>query len=52
MNSMTINNNPYSPDGRSIDSAYLNRMKKIIDAADEIGIVVIVSCFYGPRAAS
>lgn len=50
MNSMTINNNPYSPDGRSIDPAYLNRMKKIIDAADEIGMVVIVSCFYGPQS--
>lgn len=42
-----LKNNPFSPDGMSIDEAYLARMKRIIEAADELGMVVIVSFFYG-----
>lgn len=49
INNQTIDNNPYSPDGSLIDPAYLKRMKKIITAADEIGMLVIVSFFYGAQ---
>ncbi len=42
----TINNNPFSDDGLSIDSKYLDRLGRIIRAADEKGMVVIVSYFY------
>ena len=45
----TIGNNPYSPDGSAIDPAYLGRMQKIIEAADELGMVVIVSLLYGAQ---
>ena len=46
VNNNTINNNPYSEDGTSIDAAYLERLDKVIYAADNIGMAVIVSCFY------
>lgn len=42
----TIDNNPFSEDGRKIDEKYLRRMDKLIRAADEIGMIVIVSFFY------
>lgn len=42
----TIDNNPFGEDGSSIDKAYLRRMKAVIEAADEIGMLVIVSYFY------
>lgn len=42
----TIQNNPFSSDGKSLDHSYMNRMESIINAADEIGMVVIVSYFY------
>ena len=42
----TIDNNPFSEDGRSVDPAYLGRMDRVIRAADEIGMVVIVSILY------
>ncbi len=45
----TIDNNPYSPDGTAIDPAYLARMRRIIDAADQLGMVVIVSLLYGSQ---
>lgn len=45
----TIGNNPYSPDGMEIDPAYLARMKRIIEAADQLGMVVIVSLLYGSQ---
>lgn len=45
----TIDNNPYAADGSSMDEAYLKRMNKVIRAADEIGMVVIVSLFYGAQ---
>lgn len=45
----TICNNPYSEDGSKIDGFYLNRMERIIKACDELGIIVIVSLFYGAQ---
>jgi hypothetical protein len=45
-NSNTISNNPYSEDGLTIDPKYLARMARILDAADKLGMVVIVSLFY------
>ncbi len=45
----TIKNSPYSPDGKSIDDAYLSRLYRLIEAADKIGMVVIVSLFYGDQ---
>lgn len=41
-----IHNSPFSNDGMSIEPIALERMKRIIVAADELGMVVIVSCFY------
>lgn len=49
INNQTLRNNPFSSDGSFIDPEYLERMKKIIDAADEIGMLVIVSFFYGAQ---
>lgn len=45
-NSLTIENNPFSEDGLSIDRAYLSRMERLLKAADTLGMVVIVSYFY------
>ena len=42
----TIDNNPFGDDGIAIDKKYLDRLDRIITAADEIGMVVIVSYFY------
>ncbi len=42
----TIGNNPFGEDGKQIDTAYATRMDRLIRAADEIGMVVIVSYFY------
>jgi hypothetical protein len=42
----TIDNNPFSEDGRNVDPAYLGRMDRLIRAADEIGMIVIVSILY------
>lgn len=50
INSMTIDNNPFSADGRRMDGAYLRRMKDVILAADQLGMIVIVSLFYGPQS--
>lgn len=46
-----INNNPFGPDGTSFDPAYANRLDRLIRAADDIGMVVIVSFFYFFQAA-
>ncbi len=46
VDSTTMNNNPFSEDGTKIEEAYLERMYKVIRAADEIGMIVIVSLFY------
>jgi hypothetical protein len=42
----TIDNNPYGSDGKTLDPAYADRMDRIIKAADELGMIVIVSAFY------
>ncbi len=42
----SIDNNPYSEDGLSFDPAYEARLHRLLKAADEIGMVVIVSLFY------
>lgn len=41
-----LRNNPYSADGKTVNSAYLDRLSCILEACDRIGIVVIVSYFY------
>ena len=46
----TIHNNPFGEDGTSIDPAYADRMDRLIRAADEIGMIVIPSFFYGAQA--
>lgn len=46
----TIENNPFGPDGRSLDPAYQARMDRLIRAADELGMIVIVSYLYGEQA--
>lgn len=46
----TINNNPFSEDGKSIDIAYWNRLERLLSAADSLGMVVIVSFFYQAQA--
>lgn len=45
----TIDNNPYSEDGTRIDPAYLSRMDRIIRAADDLGMIVIVSLLYSSQ---
>ncbi len=42
----TIDNNPYGPDGQTLDPDYLARLDRLIRAADDLGMVVIVSFFY------
>ena len=42
----TIDANPFSEDGLTIDPACLKRMERILKAADSFGMVVIVSYFY------
>jgi len=42
----TIDNNPYGEEGTSFDSAYQQRLDKLIKAADELGMIVIVSLLY------
>lgn len=41
-----IINSPYSPDGKEIDPLYLDRLARLLNAADELGMVVIVSALY------
>ena len=41
-----IDNNPFSDDGLYLDGEYARRMDSIIRAADDIGMVVIVSLLY------
>ena len=37
-----IVNNPFSPDGLHMDETYLSRMAKLLNAADQLGMAVIV----------
>jgi len=46
----TIHNNPFGEDGTELDPAYAKRMDTLIRAADEQGLAVIVSYFYGSQA--
>ena len=46
---LDIENNPFGEDGLSLDPAYAARMDRLIRAADEQGMVVIVSYFYGDQ---
>ncbi len=46
----TIDNNPFGPRGTDFDPAYAARLDRLIRAADEVGMVVIVSYFYGDQA--
>lgn len=41
-----IDNNPFGEDGTQIDPAYLQRLDKLIKAADKLGMIVIVSLLY------
>lgn len=48
----TIDNNPFGPDGTAFDDGYAGRLDRLLKAADEIGMAVIVSYLYasqGPR---
>ncbi|MEZ4712355.1 MAG: hypothetical protein R3A44_34515 [Caldilineaceae bacterium] len=49
VNNLTIDNNPFGTDGAALDPAYAQRMDRLIRAADELGMVVIVSYFYGDQ---
>jgi len=51
VNNLTIHNNPFGEDGTSLDPAYAGRLDRLIRAADAIGMVVIVSYFYGDQTA-
>lgn len=42
----TIDNNPFGWDGKTLEPAYADRMDRIIRAADDLGMVVIVSILY------
>lgn len=46
----TIDNNPFGEKGSKLDPAYVARMDRLIRAADDLGMVVIVSLFYGSQA--
>jgi hypothetical protein len=46
----TIDCNPYGADGRSIEEPTLRRLERLIAAADELGMVVIVSLLYQGQA--
>jgi hypothetical protein len=46
----TIDNNPFSEDGTSIDFAYVRRLDRLITAADKAGMAVIVSLLYQGQA--
>ncbi len=50
VNNQSIHNNPFGDDGTQLDSAYAQRMDRLIRGADECGMVVIVSYFYGSQA--
>ena len=50
INNRSIDNNPFGEEGTSLDPNYAERMDKLIRAADEVGMVVFVSYFYGDQA--
>ena len=46
----SIDNNPFGEDGLKLDFAYADRMDRIIRAADQIGMAVIVNILYWAQA--
>ena len=46
LNNQSIDNQPYLDHGRRIDPDYLERLDGLICAADQLGMVVILSLFY------
>jgi len=46
MDVQEIDNNPFGSDGKTLDAEYAARLDRIIRAADDIGMVVIVSILY------
>lgn len=46
----SIDNNPFRTDGMTLDPAYADRMDRVIRAADEIGMAVIVNILYWAQA--
>lgn len=42
----SIDNSPFSPDGKRFDEAYGRRLDRLIRGADKAGVAVIVSFFY------
>lgn len=45
----SIDNNPFGKDGTKFDSAYAARLDRLLKAADELGMVVIVSFLYASQ---
>ena len=45
-----IRHNPFGENGDQLDPAYMERMARIIEAADETGMVVIVNILYWAQA--
>lgn len=45
----TIINDPFLYSGRGLDPAYAGRLDRLIKAADSLGMIVIVSFFYGAQ---
>ena len=45
----TIQNNPFGEDGSALDADYAERMDRLIQGADAVGMVAIVSFFYGSQ---
>lgn len=45
-----IENNPFGAEGLTLDPAYADRMHRLITAADEAGMVVIVNILYWAQA--
>lgn len=46
----TIKNNPFGEDGKEFDARYASRIDRLIQAADRIGMLVIVSYFYAQQS--
>lgn len=50
LNNLSIDNNPFGEAGTHLDPAYAERLDRLIRGADEVGMAVIVSYFYGDQA--
>lgn len=49
VDNLDIENNPFGEDGKQLDPAYAERLDRLIRGADAVGMVVIVSYFYGAQ---